>query len=135
MARPRKQDQLTVADDFRCDVRVVHAERVTLARAGTPEPRQLAELGALFSALGDVTRLRIVAALAASELCVCDLAVLTGTSESAVSHHLRLLREIGLVSARREGRLAFYTLDDHHVAEIYRQGLEHVTHRLAGDTS
>ncbi len=112
-----------------CDERVVHVDSVREARATLPPVPALAALGELFAALGDPTRLRIVAALAQRELCVCDLAASVGHSESAVSHHLRLLRSLGLVRARRDGRLAYYALDDSHVAALYGQALDHINHR------
>src|SRR5262249_7832580 len=80
----------------------------------------------LFAALGDPTRLRIVAALANRELCVCDLAATIGQSESAVSHQLRNLRALGLVRSRREGRLGHYALDDHHLTPLSRPALARV---------
>ncbi len=129
MARPRKQDQLAVLAHLACDERVVHVDSVREARATLPPVPALAALGELFAALGDPTRLRIVAALAQRELCVCDLAAAVGHSESAVSHHLRLLRSLGLVRARRDGRLAYYALDDSHVAALYGQALDHINHR------
>ena len=79
--------------------------------------------------MGDPTRLRLVAALAGRELCVCDLAATVGLSESAVSHQLRLLRARGLVRSRRDGRLVYYALDDDHVAALYAIALEHVAHQ------
>jgi ArsR family transcriptional regulator len=69
-----------------------------------------------------------VAALAAADLCVCDLAATLGLSESATSHQLRVLRELGLVRSRREGRLVYYALDDAHVRLLYHQALDHVAH-------
>ncbi len=86
----------------------------------------LAVLAETFRALGDGTRLRILDALSRAELCVCDLAELVGLSASAVSHQLRLLRGLRLVRPRRDGRHVFYTLDDHHVVDLFRQGLAHV---------
>jgi ArsR family transcriptional regulator len=79
-----------------------------------------------FRVLGDPTRVRILDALAAGELCVCDLAGLVGISESAVSHQLRLLRGMRLVRPRRAGRQVFYAIDDHHIVELLRQALTHV---------
>ena len=128
MARPRRSDQLADAVPG-CDVSVVHLDAVLAARRALPAGDRLAGLADLFAALGDPTRLRLVAALADRELCVCDLAAAIGQSESAVSHHLRLLRSLGLVRARRQGRLAFYALDDDHVTALYRQALDHVDHR------
>lgn len=96
-------------------------------------PHLLAEEGALrlaetFKALSDPTRLRIVSLLAGAELCVYDLAAVLGMGQSAVSHQLRTLRDLRLVRWRREGKQVFYTLDDEHVADLFRRGLEHVEH-------
>ena len=88
----------------------------------------VAEVAELFSALGDASRLRIIAALTDGERNVGELAEAAGISESAVSHHLRHLRQMRLVRARKEGRYVFYHLDDDHVAVLFRCGLEHVLH-------
>ena len=135
MARPRKAEQLAEMTDLGCDDRIVHVEAVQAARKALPGVGTLAGLADVFAALGDPTRLRIVAALADRELCVCDLAATVGHSESAVSHHLRLLRSLGLVRARRDGRLVYYVLDDAHVALLYSQALDHVDHRISGAKS
>jgi DNA-binding transcriptional ArsR family regulator len=71
---------------------------------------------------------RIISVLAEGEMNVGSLAEVVGISESAISHHLRGLRQMKLVRARKEGRQVFYRLDDDHVIDIYRCGLEHVTH-------
>ena len=78
----------------------------------------------IFRVLGDPTRVRILDAR--SEMCVGDLALQLGASESAVSHQLRLLRNTRIVRSRREGRMIFYALDDKHVLALFRQGLRHV---------
>jgi ArsR family transcriptional regulator len=88
--------------------------------------RTAASLAETFKVLGDVTRVRMLNALSSSELCVGDLAALLGLSESAVSHQLRLLRNMRLVRSRRAGRMMFYMLDDEHIARLFRQGLDHV---------
>jgi DNA-binding transcriptional ArsR family regulator len=80
----------------------------------------------VFKLLGDPTRVRLVDALTHGERCVCDLASLVGLSESAVSHQLRLLRSARLVRVRRAGRLAFYSLDDHHVIGVLHDTRKHV---------
>jgi ArsR family transcriptional regulator, lead/cadmium/zinc/bismuth-responsive transcriptional repressor len=80
----------------------------------------------IFRVLGDPTRVRILDALADSELCVGNIADRLGVSESAVSHQLRLLRSARIVRSRREGRMIFYALDDRHVLALFRQGLRHV---------
>lgn len=85
-------------------------------------------LADLFSALSDPTRLRIISVLLEGELNVGEIAARLEMSESAVSHQLRGLRQMKLVRGRKEGRQVFYTLDDDHVAKLYRMGLEHVGH-------
>jgi DNA-binding transcriptional ArsR family regulator len=133
MPRPRKQDQLADVSDLVCDDRIVHVEAVRAARGALPAGSTLAGLAEVFATLGDPTRLRIVAALAHRELCVCDLAATVGQTESAVSHQLRNLRALGLVRSRREGRLVYYALDDDHVGALYGQALDHVAHRTGDD--
>ena len=86
----------------------------------------------MLKALGDPSRLRIVSALAGGEMCVCDLAAYTGLSESAVSHHLRRLRDLALVTTRREGQILYYSLDDEHVSGLVADILEHVHHSQKG---
>lgn len=127
MPRPSKAEQFQDPATA-CDDRLVHVDAVRAARAALPSGERLAALAGFFAALGDPTRLRIVAALAAQELCVCDLAAAIGQTESAVSHQLKTLRELRLVRARREGRRVFYALDDDHVLAIYGQACGHVGH-------
>jgi ArsR family transcriptional regulator, lead/cadmium/zinc/bismuth-responsive transcriptional repressor len=85
-------------------------------------------LADLFSALSDPTRLRIISALLEGELNVGDIAAQLEMTESAVSHQLRGLRQLRLVRSRKVGRQVYYTLDDDHVARLYRLGLDHVEH-------
>ena len=80
----------------------------------------------VFRLLGDPTRVRILDALTHGERCVCDLAALVGLTESAMSHQLRLLRGARLVRVRRMGRMAYYSLDDHHVAGLVYDIRKHV---------
>ena len=87
-----------------------------------------AQIAELFSTLGDASRVRIIAALTVGEMNVGALADRVGISESAISHHMRQLRQMRLVRTRKEGRYVFYALDDQHVADLFRCGLEHVQH-------
>lgn len=117
-----------MSNDFedRCEVHCVHQDKVIAVKRqmrGLRDPVRLAEL---FKTMGDPTRLRIIYALMNQELCVCDLAAVTGASESAVSHQLRLLRQQQLVKFRREGKMMYYSLLDNHVAILIEQGLEHI---------
>lgn len=82
----------------------------------------------LFATLADPNRVRIIAALTGGEMHVGALAAAVGISESAVSHHLRHLRQMHLVRTHKDGRYVFYMLDDDHVADLYRCGMEHVQH-------
>lgn len=87
-----------------------------------------AEVAELFSTLADTSRVRIVSALASEELNVGELAERVELTHSAVSHHLRQLRQMRLVRARKDGRYVYYHLDDDHVEDLFRCGLEHVRH-------
>ena len=87
-----------------------------------------AHLADLFSALSDPTRLRIISVILEGELNVGDIAAQLHMTESAVSHQLRGLRQLHLVRSRKDGRQVYYTLDDEHVARLYRLGLDHVEH-------
>ena len=92
------------------------------------DERTAAQVAELFRALSDASRVRIISALAGCEMNVSALAETVGVSESAVSHHMRGLRQMRLVRARKEGRQVFYCLDDDHIADLYRRGLDHVQH-------
>jgi ArsR family transcriptional regulator len=82
-------------------------------------------LARMFQVLADPTRVKLLYALAREELCVCDLASIVGRSRPAVSHQLRLLRDLRLVRYRRQGKMAYYSLVDHHVRDLVLQGLRH----------
>ncbi len=103
------------------DATALAATKARLLADGTVE-----SVADVFKLLGDPTRVRIVDALSHGERCVCDLAELVGISESALSHQLRLLRAARLVRVRRTGRLAYYTLDDHHVIGLLHDTRKHV---------
>ena len=86
------------------------------------------DVAELFRALSDTSRVRLMAALIDGEMNVGALAEAAGISESAVSHHLRSLRQLRLVRARKEGRQVFYTLDDQHIADLFLRGVAHIQH-------
>lgn len=114
-----------------CTVRVVDPERVTIVTEAMPSDGDVAELADIFGLLSDPGRLRVLVALLEGEMCVCDLAVVAQTSESATSHHLRLLRAHRVVTARRAGRMAYYRLADAHVRMLLDVALTHVGHAPA----
>ncbi len=84
------------------------------------------KMAEFFRLLGDSTRLRILGLLAQQELCVCNLAQALEMSESAVSHQLRTLRSLRLVSYQKRGRRVYYKLLDHHVLDLYHSVAEHL---------
>jgi ArsR family transcriptional regulator, lead/cadmium/zinc/bismuth-responsive transcriptional repressor len=116
-----------------CQVRCIRPEAVARSRAVLEAPDTYGDLAMLFAALSDPTRARIVHLLLHEEMCTCDLAMVVGVSESAVSQHLRILRSLRLVRARRDGKVVFYTLDDKHVARLVQLGLAHLGHQEAAD--
>ena len=109
-----------------CDCRLIHRQVVDEAIASSLQPDEIGTLAQIFKALADETRLKILWAVEKREMCVCDLAAMLGLSESAVSHQLRLLRNLQLVSNRRAGVVLYYRLADSHIAQLIRITLEHV---------
>lgn len=106
----------------------IDEEKVRQAQAHLMGGQVATRLAELFKALSDPSRVRIISALAYTELCVYDLAATLGMSQSAVSHQLRSLRELRLVRYRKEGRNVYYQLDDEHIQDLFQRGLEHVQH-------
>jgi ArsR family transcriptional regulator, lead/cadmium/zinc/bismuth-responsive transcriptional repressor len=114
-------------DGETCRVRVIHLDRLQQAQREAVSTKELNRLSSIYKVLGDPSRLKILMALRKIEMCVCDLAALLGLTESAISHQLRRFKDLALVRSRREGQVIYYSLDDAHVAELLRMGLEHVT--------
>ena len=110
----------------------IDAEAVKAARAAALPEAHLLLLVETFEALADLTRARILYALIQQPLCVRDLAILVGVSESAVSHQLRFLRDRRLVKTRREGNIIYYAVDDHHVATLFKEADYHIDHVRQG---
>lgn len=105
----------------------IDAASVRSARTDMPGDRMVKALAETFRALSDPTRVRIISVLAGQELCVFDLSRLLGISGSAVSHQLRLLRGQRLVKYRKEGKVAYYSLDDDHIRNLMEECIKHVT--------
>ena len=95
-----------------------------------PEGEELQNLAEFFRVFGDSTRIRILYALSQSELCVCDIASLLGMGQSAISHQLRILKQMRLVKFRREGKSVLYSLADGHIQTILAQGMEHIGEKI-----
>ena len=109
----------------------IDPEKVQRARRALPDQKTLNGLAETFKVLSNPGRLKIIHTLAQQEMCVSDLAALLDSTDSAVSHQLRLLRTMRLVSYRKDGKLAFYTLDDQHVRRLYESGLDHLLEEQA----
>ncbi len=108
-----------------CEIEFVDERKVKRVARAMKSDEAFAALAEIFKVLGDPTRVRLAFALSHEELCVCDLANLLGVSQSAVSHSLRVLRQMKLVRFRKEGKIAYYALDDDHIARLLEQGFRH----------
>lgn len=109
-----------------CNVEVITQSIATPVSTEVLSTEKSQRMADFFSFLGDANRLRILSFLATKELCVSDIATLLEMSESAVSHQLRNLRAMRLVSYRKQGRHVFYRLHDNHILELYQAVAEHL---------
>ena len=100
--------------------------RESMQAVNDMDMEELSRLTDLFAAFGDITRVRILNALAKQEICVNDLADTLDMTQSAISHQLRILKQNRLVKSRREGKQILYSLDDDHVYFILKAGVEHI---------
>ena len=112
--------------DICCERCEIHPDKIEAAAAGLPSDMELKDVADLYKLFSDYSRVRILYLLAERELCVCDLTELMDINQSAISNHLRLLRNGKLVKSRREGKNVYYSLADSHVSTILRNGLEHI---------
>ena len=110
-----------------CGFLHVHEETVAKVRALLPKEETLMQLADLFKVFGDGTRIRILYVLFEEEVCVCDIAMLLGMTQSAVSHQLRVLKQAHLIKSRRVGKTIFYSLSDSHVSTLLSNGMEHIS--------
>ena len=109
-----------------CDIFQIHEELVKKAEENILDEDRLKELADFFKVFADTTRLRILSVLFQSEMCVCDLAEVLGMTQSAISHQLRILKQMKLVKNRREGKTVFYSLAAGHIQTIMTQGMQHL---------
>ncbi len=117
-----------------CEIQFVDGEKVERVKALMKTDSAFRLLADTFKVIGDSTRIRIAFALSREELCVCDLANLLGVSQSVVSHSLRVLRDMKLVKFRKQGKIAYYTLDDEHIEHLLDEGFRHVDEFLGAGT-
>lgn len=106
----------------------LHVEEETLKRIDEkmPPEEELQDLADFFKVFGDATRLKILYVLYCGEMCVLDISAVLGMTQSAISHQLRVLKQMDLVKNRREGKTIFYSLADSHIVTILSQGLDHI---------
>ena len=109
-----------------CDITCVHEDMIQKVRGHMPAEEELHALADFYKVFGDATRVKILCVLLESEMCVCDLAELLNMTQSAISHQLRVLKQMKLVKNRREGKTVYYSLADGHIQTIISQGMEHI---------
>ena len=109
-----------------CDSIHYHTQTIHKVEEHMPKEQTLNELADLFKIFGDATRIKMLYVLLQSEMCVCDLAEMLGMTQSAISHQLRVLKQMKLVKNRREGKTVFYSLADGHIQTILNKGMEHI---------
>ncbi len=110
-----------------CDVTCVHEDAVSRVWEKLPREELLNELADFYKVFADSTRVKILCVLLESEMCVCDLAEVLDMTQSAISHQLRVLKQMKLVKNRRDGKTVYYSLADGHIQAILSQGMEHIT--------
>jgi ArsR family transcriptional regulator len=110
------------------ELSAIDADVVAELQTTAPSDELIAFVAETFHVLGDPTRLKILYMLMRHACCVRDLAILTGVSESAISHQMRLLKDRNLVKQRREGTTIYYSLSDHHLPPLFREAEYHADH-------
>jgi DNA-binding transcriptional ArsR family regulator len=110
-----------------CTVKCINEEKVKETALAIPDPDQIEKMAIIYKAMSDPSRLKILCVLLSQEHCVCDIAVLCGQSDSAVSHQLRLLRTLNIVKTRRDGKIIYYSLRDDHVETLLKMSLAHAS--------
>ena len=104
----------------------IDSEKINRVKNKMPKEELLFDIAETFKVFGDTTRMKIISALLEEELCVGEIAAITNSTQSAISHQLRVLKQSKLVKIRKEGKIVYYSLDDEHVRKIYEIGKEHI---------
>lgn len=118
--------EFNMEECIRCEEENSNHEIVESVKRALLSDDEIFDLAELFKVFGDSTRMKIINALINSELCVCEIAEITNSTPSAISHQLRVLKQAKLVKYRKDGKSVFYSLDDEHVKEIFEKGREHI---------
>ena len=109
-----------------CERNTIHQDIVENVKNVMPQDDLIYDLAEFYKVFADSTRMKIIYALMENELCVCDIAAIVGTTQSAISHQLRILKQAKLVKYKKDGKVVYYSLDDEHIAEIVKKGREHI---------
>ena len=108
-----------------CEVQFVHKDKVDRIRRKIQDDDLINRMAEIFRILSDPARMKIVICLEMEELCVCDIEALTKISQSSVSHHLKILRQMNIVRFRRDGKMTFYALSDSHIPALLAIARDH----------
>jgi DNA-binding transcriptional ArsR family regulator len=122
----KKRRNQTISAE-KCEIKYIHEDKVNSARTALHSHSTTQDLAETFKILSDPTRINITLALSKEELCVCDIAALLSMTESAISHQIRLLKNLRLVKYRRAGKMTYYSLDDEHIDDLIRVAVRHVS--------
>lgn len=121
------QENMEEQDNALCNITIIHQDILDKVKKEMTDDDTLYNMAEIFKALSDPTRLKIVNALMLSEMCVCDISALLNMSQPAISHHLKSLRQTHLVKYRRDGKIAYYSLDDEHIKTMFDQCITHIS--------
>lgn len=105
---------------------IVDLEKVKKIKKIMPSDDLLFDIAEVFKVFGDTTRMKIISALLEAELCVGDIAEITNSTQSAISHQLRVLKQAKLVKYRKDGKIVYYSLDDEHITKLYEIAKKHI---------
>lgn len=105
---------------------IIRLEVVEEVKKKLLDEDKIIDLAELFKVFADSTRMKIICILKEKELCVGEIAYIINTTQSAVSHQLRVLKQAKLVKYRKDGKVVYYSLDDDHVDDIVKKGCEHI---------
>lgn len=114
--------------DYICESTKVNMAAINRVKSSMNKELDVVRLSEIFKVLGDPTRIKIIYALSKYDMCVHEIAETLDMSQSAISHQLRLLRNLKLVKFKKEGKSVVYSLDDDHILQLFNQGMEHVNH-------
>jgi len=110
-----------------CQSTIINQKKVDSVKDQMLEENTILNLSETFGALSDPTRVKILHALSKTELCVCDISAILDMSISAISHQLRVLRNMRLVKYRKDGKMVYYSLDDEHIVKLFKVAHQHVS--------